>query len=73
VTLRHRGLLGPKALSVHQTGSTPIYYLQLLAFAQGVPYDELGLERQRFKVECLKRFETEDDEAPTASEEQASA
>jgi heterodisulfide reductase subunit B len=34
-----------------------IYYLQLLAFAQGVPYEELGLERQRFKVECLKRFE----------------
>ena len=38
-----------------------IYYLQLLAFAQGVPYDELGLERQRFKVECLKRFETSGD------------
>jgi heterodisulfide reductase subunit B len=35
-----------------------IYYLQLLAFAQGVPYDDLGLERQRFKVDCLKRFET---------------
>jgi heterodisulfide reductase subunit B len=34
-----------------------VYYLQLLAFAQGVPYDELGLERQRFKVECLRRFE----------------
>ena len=38
-----------------------IYYLQLLAFAQGVPYDELGLERQRFKVDCLKRFETSGD------------
>jgi heterodisulfide reductase subunit B len=34
-----------------------IYYMQLLAFAQGVPYDELGLERQRFKPECLRRFE----------------
>jgi len=36
----------------------PIYYLQLLAFAQGVPYDELGLERQRFKPEVLRRWET---------------
>jgi heterodisulfide reductase subunit B len=35
----------------------PIYYLQLLAFAQGVPYDRLGLDRQRFKPECLRRFE----------------
>jgi heterodisulfide reductase subunit B len=48
-----------------------IYYLQLLAFAQGVPYDELGLERQRFKVECLRRFETDEEpaETPEASEE----
>jgi heterodisulfide reductase subunit B len=38
-----------------------IYYLQLLAFAQGVPYDDLGLERQRFKVDCLKRFESPDE------------
>ena len=38
----------------------PIYYFQLLAFAQGVPYDKLGLERQRFKPECLRRFETAD-------------
>jgi heterodisulfide reductase subunit B len=36
----------------------PIYFFQLLAFAQGVPYDELGLERQRYKPECLRRFET---------------
>jgi heterodisulfide reductase subunit B len=35
----------------------PIYYFQLLAFAQGVPYDSLGLDRQRFKPECLRRFE----------------
>jgi heterodisulfide reductase subunit B len=41
-----------------------IYYLQLLAFAQGVPYDELGLERQRFKVECLRRFEDAADQPP---------
>jgi heterodisulfide reductase subunit B len=36
----------------------PVYYLQLLAFAQGVPYEKLGFERQRFKPECLRRFET---------------
>jgi heterodisulfide reductase subunit B len=36
----------------------PIYYFQLLAFAQGIPYNKLGLERQRFKPECLRRFET---------------
>ena len=35
----------------------PVYYFQLLAFAQGVPYDSLGFERQRFKPECLRRFE----------------
>ena len=34
----------------------PVYYFQLLAFAQGVPYDKLGFERQRFKPEVLKRF-----------------
>ncbi len=39
----------------------PIYYFQLLAFAQGVSYDKLGFERQRFKPECLRRFETETD------------
>ena len=35
----------------------PIYYFQLLAFAQGVPYDDLGFGRQRFKPEALRRFE----------------
>jgi len=35
----------------------PIYYFQLLAFAQGVSYDELGFERQRFKPERLRAFE----------------
>jgi len=35
----------------------PVYFFQLLAFAQGVPYDQLGFDRQRFKPECLKRFE----------------
>jgi len=35
----------------------PVYYLQLLAFAQGVPYDQLGFEKQRFKPDALRRFE----------------
>jgi heterodisulfide reductase subunit B len=35
----------------------PVYYFQLLAFAQGVPYDELGFERQRFKPTALQRYE----------------
>lgn len=35
----------------------PVYYFQLLAFAQGVPYDDLGFERQRFKPESLRRYE----------------
>jgi heterodisulfide reductase subunit B len=37
----------------------PVYYFQLLAFAQGVPYDSLGVERHRFKPECLRAFESE--------------
>lgn len=44
----------------------PVYYFQLLAFAQGVPYDKLGFERQRFKPECLRRFENATESA-TAS------
>lgn len=43
----------------------PIYYFQLLAAAQGVPYDKLGFERQRFKPECLRRFETAETPAAT--------
>ena len=35
----------------------PIYYFQLLAFAQGVPYDQLGFERQRFKPDILLKYE----------------
>jgi heterodisulfide reductase subunit B len=38
--------------------TAPIYYFQLLAFAQGVPYDQLGFDRQRFKPERLQQFET---------------
>ena len=37
----------------------PLYYFQLLAFAQGLPYDRLGLERQRLKPDCLRRLEVE--------------
>ena len=35
----------------------PIYYFQLLAFAQGLAYDELGFDKQRFKPEALRRYE----------------
>ncbi len=38
----------------------PIYYLQLLAFAQGIDFDQLGFERQRFKPEVLRRFEAKE-------------
>ncbi len=34
----------------------PIYYFQLLALAQGLPYERLGFERQRLKPEAIKRF-----------------
>jgi heterodisulfide reductase subunit B len=34
-----------------------IYYFQLLAFAQGMRYCELGVERQRFQPDALHRFE----------------
>jgi len=43
----------------------PIYYFQLLAFAQGVPYDDLGFEKQRFKPEPLRRFD--DAEVPVSA------
>ncbi|MBU0641400.1 MAG: CoB--CoM heterodisulfide reductase iron-sulfur subunit B family protein [Planctomycetes bacterium] len=45
--------------------TAPIYYFQLLAFAQGVPFDKLGFERQRFKPECLRRFEHDGSTAKT--------
>ncbi len=35
----------------------PVYYFQLLALAQGLPYDDLGFERHRFKPEILRRYE----------------
>jgi len=31
----------------------PVYFFQLLAFAQGEPYEKLGFETQRHKPECL--------------------
>jgi len=36
----------------------PVYYFQLLAFAQGASLDDLGFERQRFKPDVLRRYET---------------
>jgi len=35
----------------------PVYYAQLLAFAQGVDYERLAFPRQRLKPDCLRRFE----------------
>lgn len=35
----------------------PVYYFQLLALAQGIPYEKLGFEKQRFKPTVLQRFE----------------
>ena len=34
----------------------PVYYFQLLAFAQGIPYEKLGFDSQRFKPKCLHHF-----------------
>ena len=40
-----------------ETFDTPtVYYFQLLAFAQGVPYDQLGFDRQRIKPEVLSKL-----------------
>ncbi len=44
----------------------PIYYFQLLALAQGIDYEDLGFERQRFKPECLQRFDIIETEEKTA-------
>jgi len=35
----------------------PVYYFQLLALAQGVPYDKLGFDKQRFKPTVLQRYD----------------
>jgi heterodisulfide reductase subunit B2 len=34
----------------------PVYFFQLLAFAQGVPYEKLGFDKQRFRPEVLRRY-----------------
>jgi heterodisulfide reductase subunit B len=45
------------AQQFHEDFHTPsVYYFQLLALAQGVPYGELGFERTRFEPRCLQRF-----------------
>ncbi len=51
---------GQKKVATHfneDFSTPPIYYFQLLAFAQGIPYENLGFKRHRFKPLCLKRFE----------------
>lgn len=35
----------------------PVYYFQLLALAQGIPYDNLGFGKQRFKPKVLQRYD----------------
>ena len=45
----------------------PVYYFQLLAFAQGIDYDKLGFERQRFKPEALRRYEATENTTAEAS------
>lgn len=50
---------GQQRVSKHfgeQFDTPPVYFFQLLAFAQGIPYEHLGFERQRFKPECLQRY-----------------
>jgi heterodisulfide reductase subunit B len=42
----------------------PVYYFQLLAFAQGVPYEKLGFDGQRYKPECLKQVPAPAEAAP---------
>ena len=34
-----------------------VYYFQLLALAQGIPYDDLGFQKQRFKPTVLQQFD----------------
>jgi len=34
-----------------------VYYFQLLALAQGIPYDQLGFQKQRFKPTVLQQFD----------------
>jgi heterodisulfide reductase subunit B len=46
----------------------PVYYFQLLALAQGVPYEDLGFERQRFKPEILKQFKIRETEEEPVEE-----
>lgn len=46
----------------------PVYFFQLLAFAQGVPYEKLGLDMQRFKPHCLKDHVPVPDPEPVTEE-----
>lgn len=51
------GQLKISRLYDEEFSTPPVYYFQLLAFAQGLEYDRLGFERQRFKPEVLRRYE----------------
>jgi heterodisulfide reductase subunit B len=46
----------------------PVYFFQLLAYAQGVPYEKLGLDMQRFKPVCLKDHVPTPEPEPVAEE-----
>jgi len=35
-----------------------VYLFQLLAFAEGIPYERLGFDRQKFKPDALRRYES---------------
>jgi len=43
-----------------------VYYFQLLALAQGIPYDQLGFQKQRFKPTVLQQFDEAAASAPLA-------
>ena len=43
-----------------------VYYFQLLALAQGIPYDDLGFQKQRFKPTVLQQFDEAAASAPPA-------
>lgn len=45
------------SISGYASAASAVYYFQLLAPAQGVPYDRLGFQKQRFKPTVLQQFD----------------
>jgi len=45
------------SISGYASAPSAVYYFQLLALAQGVPYDQLGFQKQRFKPKVLQHFD----------------